>query len=541
MAERYDALVIGGGIAGLSFALKFAPFGRVLVLTKLARHEAATAYAQGGIASVVDRDDTFESHVEDTLAAGAGLCRREAVELCVRQGPARIRELVDLGVQFSPGNGGHEFDLGREGGHTRRRIIHAQDLTGREVLRALLHACDQKRDRIQFMEQTMAIDLISSGKISAAGPERIVGVYALDVRRGAVRTLLAPVTVLASGGSGKAYLYTTNPDVATGDGVAMAYRAGATVANMEFMQFHPTCLFHPQAKNFLISEALRGEGGVLRTRSGDAFMERYHPLGNLAPRDVVARAIDAEMKRSGDDHVLLDMRHAPRGFLLERFPHIYATCRDYGIDMATVGIPVVPAAHYQCGGVVTDMEAQTDLPGLLAVGEAASTGLHGANRLASNSLLEGLVFAHQAVEAARRAMGAHALPEAARDWDPGMAVDSDESVVVSHNWDEIRRVMWNYVGIVRSDKRLDRARRRLLLLRDEIRQYYWDTKLTPDLVELRNIADVAWLTVQCARGRQESRGLHFTLDHSQTLPLAADSLIKLGRLSAAARELSQQL
>jgi L-aspartate oxidase len=530
MQERYDAVVVGGGIAGLSFALKFAPFGKVLVLTKLARHEAATAYAQGGIASVADRDDSFESHVEDTVAAGSGLCRKEAVELCVRQGPARIRELVDLGVNFSPGDLGHEFDLGREGGHTRRRIIHAQDLTGREVLRALLGACDDKHDRIHFMEQTVAIDLISSAGLSAPGPARVIGLHALDVRRAEVKTLLAPVTVLASGGSGKAYLYTTNPDVATGDGVAMAYRAGATVANMEFMQFHPTCLFSPQAKNFLISEALRGEGGILRTRSGDAFMERYHALGNLAPRDVVARAIDEEMKRSGDDHVLLDMRHLPRAFLLERFPHIYATCRDYGIDMATIGIPVVPAAHYQCGGVRTDLHAQTDLPGLLAVGETACTGLHGANRLASNSLLEGLVFAHQAVQAAREAGARGSVPVTVREWDPGKAVDGDESVVVSHNWDEIRRLMWNYVGIVRSDKRLDRARRRLTLLRDEIRQYYWDTKLTLDLIELRNIADVAWLTVQCARGRKESRGLHYTLDHPQMLPKAEDSLIKQDRL-----------
>jgi len=526
MPERYDAIVIGGGIAGLSFALKFARHGRVAVLTKRQRSEGSTQYAQGGIASVLSEEDSFEAHVQDTMTAGAGLCRREAVELCVRQGPDRLRELVQIGVQFSPGKPGHEFDLTREGGHTRRRIVHAQDLTGREVERALLAACDERPDRIQFFEQHAAVDLILGRK---AGPPRCVGAYVLDVRGGEVKTFLAPVTVLATGGSGKVYLYTSNPDVATGDGVAMAYRAGATIANMEFMQFHPTCLYHPQARSFLISEALRGEGGVLKLRSGQTFMERYHPQRELAPRDVVARAIDAELKRTGDDCVTLDMTHLSRAFLMERFPNIYATCREHGIDMAVQPIPVVPAAHYQCGGVETSLRGATDVPGLLAIGEVACTGLHGANRLASNSLLEGLVFAHEAALLAAELLARGEAPSEAPDWDPGRAALGDESVVVSHNWDEIRRVMWNYVGIVRTDKRLARARRRLELLREEIQEYYWNTRLTADLIELRNIAEVAWLVVECASRRRESRGLHQTLDCPKTAERAEETRIRRER------------
>ncbi len=526
MPKRYDAVVIGGGVAGLSFALKLAPNARVAVLTKLQRNEGSTAYAQGGIASVLDADDSFEAHVQDTLTAGAGLCKREAVELTVRAGPQRLRELVALGARFSPGGPGHEFDLTREGGHTHRRIVHAQDLTGREVQRALLAGADAMADNLHFYERHVAIDLIQSDRLGLSGPRRCVGLYALDRRTGAVHTFLAPVVVLACGGSGKVYLYTTNPDVATGDGVAMAFRAGATIANMEMVQFHPTCLYHPQAKNFLISEALRGEGGVLKLRSGEPFMDRYHPMGSLAPRDIVARAIDTEMKRTGDDYVVLDMTAQSRGFLMDRFPNIYATCKEFGIDMAVQPIPVVPAAHYQCGGVRTDLQARTDVQGLLAIGEVACTGLHGANRLASNSLLEGLVFAHEAAETARTLIDTPEVVQDAPKWNPGQAVDSDESVVVSHNWDEVRRTMWNYVGIVRTDKRLARAENRLKLLREEIREYYWHTRVTADLIELRNLADVASLTVACAQQRKESRGLHTTLDYPKLLPEARDTLLR---------------
>src|SRR5215472_16734178 len=510
MAFQSDFLVIGGGVAGLSFALKAANHGTVAILTKRARQEGSTQYAQGGIASVLSSSDSFERHIEDTLTAGAGLCRREAVEVAVREGPERIRELVALGAEFSRRPGG-DFDLTREGGHSERRIVHATDITGREVERALLAACDEKSN-ITFFANTAAIDLIQDRR-DGRRQGRCLGVYAL-LPTGQIETFLARTVILATGGAGKVYLYTTNPDVSTGDGVAMAYRVGAEIANLEFYQFHPTCLYHPEAKSFLISEALRGEGGQLRLRNGDAFMQRYHPLGALAPRDVVAKAIDSELKRTGDECVFLDMTHLGRTFLMDRFPNIYATCKAFGIDMAVQPIPVVPAAHYQCGGVVTDLRGRTNIPGLYAIGEVAHTGLHGANRLASNSLLEGLVFGHRAARAA--AEESERVPrsfEQAPAWDPGSAVDSDESVVVTHNWDEIRRLMWNYVGIVRTDKRLMRARRRLDLLREEIRDYYWRFKVTRDVVELRNIAEVAHLIVECASRRKESRGLHYTLDY----------------------------
>lgn len=518
MFERSDFLVLGNGVAGLSFALEAAKMGTVTVLAKASRGEANTAWAQGGIAGVLHPDDSFEAHVDDTLEAGAGLCRREAVELVVRRGPEAIRKLESFGAAFDKRTGG-DLDLAREGGHSARRVVHAGDITGREVERALLAACDA-HPRIRILETHVAIDLVTTHGAKLGGAQRCLGAYVLH--EGGIDLLLAKVTVLATGGAGKVYLYTSNPDVATGDGVAMAYRAGADIANMEFYQFHPTVLFHPQAKNFLISEALRGEGGILRTKAGEPFMVRYDKRRDLATRDVVARAIDAELKQSGDDCVFLDMTHLGRAFLTERFPNIDATCKAFGIDMAVQPIPVVPAAHFQCGGVKTDLTAQTTLPGLLAIGEVACTGLHGANRLASNSLLEGLVMGGVAAETSRALLDGWKEPVGMPpEWNEGAAVESHERVVVSQNWDEIRRLMWNYVGIVRSDKRLARARRRLELLRAEIREYYWHHKVTRDVVELRNIADVAWLIVECAQRRKESRGLHFTLDWTQLDPALA--------------------
>jgi len=508
--EHVDFLVIGGGVAGLSFALEAVRAGRVLVLAKRARQEGNTQYAQGGVASVLGADDAFERHVEDTLVAGAGLCHRDAVEVTVREGPDRIRWLLSLGVEFDH-EGPDRLHLTREGGHSRRRVAHAKDTTGMEVEKKLLAACDDAGVRIE--SEQVAIDLITAEKAGVPGPNRALGAYVLHRASGEIRTVTAAVTVLATGGAGKVYLYTTNPDVATGDGVAMAYRAGAAIANMEFFQFHPTCLYHPQAKSFLISEALRGEGGILRNRAGEAFMIRYDPRLELAPRDIVARSIDAEVKRRGDDCAFLDMTHLPKGFLLDHFPHIYQTCKEFGIDMAAQPIPVVPAAHYQCGGVVTDLDGLTGVPQLLAVGEVACTGLHGANRLASNSLLEGLVFGRRAAVAAAGLLAAGKSAPRVPDWNAGDALDPDEGVVVAHNWDEVRRLMWNYVGIVRSGKRLERARTRLQMLRSEIREYYWRYKVTPDLVELRNLADVALLIVESARRRKESRGLHYLLDH----------------------------
>jgi L-aspartate oxidase len=504
-----DYLVIGSGLAGLYFALNAAEHGRVTIVTKKAPDDANTAWAQGGIAGVFAEEDSFEKHVQDTLTVGDGLCHRSVVEMCVREAPRHIRLLDDrYGATFGKMPDG-TFELGREGGHTARRIVHAKDATGREVETALLRAIAQRADRITLLPDHLAVDLLTMAKYG--GPASCFGAYVLDQRSGEVRTIVSRATVLASGGSGKVYLYTTNPDVATGDGVAMAYRVGAKVANLEFVQFHPTCLYHPYAKSFLITEAARGEGGILKLRDGSTFMERYHEMKSLAPRDVVARAIDNELKRTGDDYVLLDMTHLPADFVRERFPNIHARCLEYGIDITRDPIPVVPAAHYQCGGVVTDDVGGTSVRNLFAIGEVAHTGLHGACRLASNSLLEAMVYAERASNAARETEWLR--PPGIPAWTSGAATDSDDAIVVSQNWDEIRRLMWSYVGIVRTDKRLDRAKRRIELIREEIHEYYWNFKITGDLVELRNIALVANLVIECARRRKESRGLHFTLDY----------------------------
>ncbi len=509
-----DYLVLGSGVAGLTFALEAAKHGAVRVVTKRSTNDSATAWAQGGIAAVLDPEDTFEAHVADTLATGNGLSHRDIVEMVIRDGPDRVRALMALGAEFSSRQGEEgedSLDLTREGGHSARRVVHAGDITGREVQRALVDAVHQ-HPNIQIDQHHMAVDLIEQSHI-LGGPRRVVGAYVLDEDSGEVHTFVSRATVLATGGAGKVYLYTSNPDVATGDGVAMAYRAGATVANMEFFQFHPTCLYHPEARTFLISEALRGEGGVLRLADGTAFMGKHHPMKDLAPRDVVARAIDHEMKRTGAEHVFLDMSAQSSDFLRERFPNIHAECMKYGIDMTEGPIPVVPAAHYMCGGVVIDAEGQSSLPGLYAVGEVTCSGLHGANRLASNSLLEGLVYGYGAARALSKKADEDFVAPDVPEWDVGSAVASDEAVMVAHNWEELRRSMWNYVGIVRSDKRLRRAARRVALLQDEIREYYWQHLVSRDLLELRNIADVAELIIGCAASRRESRGLHYTLDH----------------------------
>jgi L-aspartate oxidase len=516
-ATRCDFLVVGSGIAGLTFALEAAKHGDVIVVTKRAVNESATNYAQGGIAAVLDPADSFEKHVADTLTSGRGLSHEDVVEHVVREGPDRIRDLIALGASFSRTQDSvgtendAELDLTKEGGHSARRVVHADDVTGREVQSVLGRAVAQN-PRIRVLEHHMAIDLIDMARYG--GTKQVVGAYVLNHRSGAVLTVLARATVLASGGSGKVYLYTTNPDVATGDGVAMAYRVGADIANMEFIQFHPTCLFHPRAKSFLISEALRGEGGILRLRDGQAFMGKHHPQADLAPRDVVAKAIDYEMKRTGEDCVWLDMSAQNASYLEQRFPNIHRECLSFGIDMTRAPIPVVPAAHYMCGGVKVDAEGRTSVAGLWAIGETTCTGLHGANRLASNSLLEGLVYGRHAAQSvsAHAPAQTHVEPP---EWDVGEAVPSDEAVMIAHNWDEVRRCMWNYVGIVRSDKRLARATRRIALLKEEIREYYWKHLLTLDLLELRNIADVAGLIVDCARFRKESRGLHHNLDYPE--------------------------
>ncbi len=517
--HQTDIVVIGGGLAGLSLALRLADRFRVTILTKRSLNEGSTRYAQGGIAAVLSPEDSFESHIEDTLVAGAGLCDPEAVRFVVENGPQNIYWLIDQGVQFTrerSEDGESHYHLTREGGHSHRRIIHATDATGKAVS-GILEENVKHHPNITVRENWLAIDLITSARIDAAGNNRCLGVYALDQEKRKVRTIRAGSTVLATGGASKAYLYTSNPDTSTGDGIAMAWRAGCRVANMEFMQFHPTCLYHPQAKSFLISEALRGEGALLKLPDGTRFMPEHDPRAELAPRDIVARSIDYEMKKRGLDNVLLDISHKPARFIKSHFPNIYKRCKQYGYDLAREPVPVVPAAHYTCGGVVTDLDARTGLERLYAIGECTYTGLHGANRLASNSLLECLVFS----EAAAKYIQANP-PEkddtAIPDWDESRVTDPDEEIVVSHNWDELRRSLWDYVGIVRTNKRLARAERRIELLREEIQEYYSNFRVSNDLIELRDLVQVAELIVRSAQMRKESRGLHYTRDYPETLP-----------------------
>ncbi len=511
----YDVLIIGSGAAGLSLALRLPPETRIAVVSKRELAEGNTLYAQGGISAVLDEADSTESHIQDTLRAGADLCDEEVVKLVVENGPQNIRWLLNQGVEFTqqPQTGSSGYHLTREGGHSHRRVIHAADATGR-VVELSLEDRARQQSNITLLEHHIAIDLICTPRDKGKQARRCYGAYLLDLKKDRVKSIGAHSVVLATGGSNKVYLYTSNPDVATGDGIAMGWRAGCRIANMEFIQFHPTCLYHPNAKSFLVTEAVRGEGGILVLPDGKRFMDAYDERGELAPRDIVARAIDNEMKLHGLDCVYLDISHRDADFIRAHFPTIYAKCMELGIDITREPIPVVPAAHYTCGGIWTDRKARTDIEGLYAVGETAYTGLHGANRMASNSLLECLVFSELAAEdiAGKLQQAENALPPLPH-WDESRVTDSDEAVVVAHNWDELRRFMWDYVGIVRRNKRLARARRRINLLQHEIREYYSNFRVTNDLLELRNLADVAELIILSAMRRRESRGLHFNRDY----------------------------
>jgi L-aspartate oxidase len=531
-----DFLVIGAGVAGLSFAIRAAKYGRVVVLAKGAAMESNTAWAQGGIASVLpggqrDEGDTIESHVADTLDAGAGLCRESVVEMIAADGAATIDDLAGYGAKFDRDTDGG-YVLGREGGHSFRRILHAKDTTGREIAEALIRTA-RDTPNLELLENHFCIDLVTTGKLGAVSDDRVLGAYVLDRASGEVTVIRSDRVILAAGGCGKVYLYTTNPDSATGDGVAIGWRAGASIANMEFIQFHPTCFYNPaasgpEARSFLVSEAVRGEGGVLVNARGEDFTRQTDPRGSLAPRDIVARAIDREIKRTGAPCVFLDVTHKPKGFMAERFPYIHETLMKYGHDCEAQPIPVVPAAHYQCGGILTDNCGKTAVRGLFAIGENACNGLHGANRLASNSLLEGNVLGRRALdEILRLYPPAKPAPDAPPipDWEHGDTAEPDELVVIYHNWDEIRRLMWDYVSIVRTDNRLRRAAARLRNLKREVREFYWGHRVNADILELRNLVAVAGLIVECALRRKESRGLHYNADHP-----AADSKLRIDTL-----------
>ncbi len=520
MNLKFDYLVIGSGSAGLSFALDAVKHGTVGIITKKDRAESNTNYAQGGIASVLDQHDSFEAHIEDTLVAGAGLCKREAVEVIVKEGPDVVRGLMQMGANFTRKNG--EIDLGREGGHSANRIVHAADMTGREIEKVLLEQVSQHPD-ITILEHHFAIDLLTEHHLGKHVTRydhdtHCYGVYALNIEHERVEKVLAKVTLLATGGAGRVYLHTTNPEIATGDGIAMAYRAKARVANMEFIQFHPTSLAIPGANSFLISEAVRGHGAYLLNRSGERFMEFYHPLKELAPRDIVARAIDDQMKKSGDECVYLDLRHLPKEEIVEHFPNIYNECLRHGIDLSRHLAPVVPAAHYICGGVVTDLYGRTSILGLFAAGEVACTGVHGANRLASNSLLEALVFAKRASLKAREYIDNVKISVTEfPDWDESGTINTEEMVLISHNRRELQQLMSDYVGIVRSDLRLQRAFKRTHMLYDEVETFYNRNRVSVPLCQLRNMITVAYLIIRSAMQRKESRGLHFTTNYPETL------------------------